>query len=101
MNTKNNKRRKESIEKIEKVFIQLLQTKELDKISVSDICKKADLNRSTFYSNYIDIYDLADKIRKHLEEEFLNLYSTEISQGLRTDNFLRLLQHIYENQNSF
>lgn len=40
MNTPNNKRRKESQNKIEKIFIELLQTKELNQISVSDICKK-------------------------------------------------------------
>ena len=43
MNTPNNKRKKESIKRIEKVFIELIQTKELDKISVSDICKRAKL----------------------------------------------------------
>ena len=68
MNTPNNKRRKESIDKIEKAFIVLLQTNELDNISVSEICKITSLNRSTFYSNYIDIYDLADNWCKHLEE---------------------------------
>ena len=30
MNTPNNKRKKESMERIEKVFIELLQTKELN-----------------------------------------------------------------------
>ena len=48
MNTPNNKRKKESIERIEKVFISLLQTNELNEISVSDICKLAGLNRTTF-----------------------------------------------------
>lgn len=54
MNTPNNKRKKESIERIEKVFISLLQTNELNEISVSDICKLAGLNRTTFYANYTD-----------------------------------------------
>lgn len=67
MNTPNNKRKRESVEKIEKVFIELLQSKELSQIRVSDICKKAQLNRTTFYSNYEDIYDLADSIRNKLE----------------------------------
>ena len=67
MNTKNNKRRRESVAKIEHVFVSLLQTKELSQITVSDICKKAGLNRTTFYANYLDIYDLADKIKEHLE----------------------------------
>ena len=65
MNTPNNKRKRESQEKIQKVFIELIQTKEINEITVSDICKKAKLNRTTFYSNYIDIYDLADKIKKN------------------------------------
>ena len=63
MNTPNNRRKKESIERIEKVFISLLQTNELNEISVSDICKLAGLNRTTFYANYTDIYGLADSIR--------------------------------------
>ena len=41
MNTTNNKRRKESQIKIEKVFIQLMQRKNISEISVSTICKKA------------------------------------------------------------
>jgi len=55
MNTVNNKRRKESQEKIEKAFIQLIQNKEIEQISVTDICQKCNLNRSTFYANYLDI----------------------------------------------
>ena len=45
MNTPNNKRKRESMERIEKVFIQLLQGKELDEISVSDLCKRAGLEQ--------------------------------------------------------
>ena len=62
MNVKNNKRRRQSQEKIEKAFIELLQTKELMQITVSEICSKTSLNRSTFYANYVDVFDLADKI---------------------------------------
>ena len=57
MNIPNNKRRKASVEKIEKTFLQLIQKKNIDEISISTICEISKLNRSTFYSNYIDIYD--------------------------------------------
>ena len=40
MNTKNNKRRKESIDKIQRVFITLLQKQELHEITVAKICKE-------------------------------------------------------------
>ena len=56
-------------EKLEKAFLELLQNRELDEIHVSDLCKLAGLNRTTFYANYIDIYDLADSIRDRLEKE--------------------------------
>lgn len=98
MNTKNNRRRRESIEKIEKVFIGLLQEKELTEITVSDICKACGLNRSTFYSNYLDIYDLADKVREHLEEEVSRLYEPENTQKFNSNDYLKLFYHIKENQ---
>lgn len=90
MNIKNNRRRRESIERIEKVFIELLQTKELHEISVSDICKRCELNRSTFYANYSDIYELADKIRETLEKEVNLLYEAETTQKFNSNDYLRL-----------
>lgn len=98
MNTPNNKRKKASIEKIERVFIELLQSKELSKISVSDICKKAGLNRTTFYANYSDIYALADSIRDKLENNLSEMYHDEITQGLNSNDYLKLFRHIKENQ---
>ena len=75
MNTKNNRRRRESVEKIEKAFVKLLQTEELKRITVADICKESGLNRSTFYANFLDVYDLADQLRGQLESEFSSLFS--------------------------
>lgn len=98
MNTKNNRRRRESIERIEKAFLELLQTRELHEITVSDICKLCELNRSTFYAHYIDIYDLADKIREHLEDEVNGLYEAEQSQGFNSNDYLKLFCHIRDNQ---
>lgn len=98
MNVKNNKRRQQSQEKIEKVFIELLQTKALSQITVSDICKRTGLNRSTFYANYTDIYELADRIKKGLENEVAKVYSEEWENKTHTHNFLKLFRHIQENQ---
>ena len=77
MNTPNNKRKKESKKKIEKTFVQLLQEKELNKISVTEICEKANINRSIFYSNYLDVYDLADKVAEELEHEVFSRWKNE------------------------
>lgn len=98
MNISNNKRKKESQEKIEKIFVELIQTREIDQISVTDICKRANLNRTTFYSNYIDIYDLSEKIRQKMINEFLDIYTEEYKEKKHSYNFLKLFYHIKENQ---
>ena len=97
MNTKNNKRRQASKDSIEKAFLQLLQTKDISQITVSDLCKKTELNRSTFYANYLDIYDLADQIRDKLEAEVNALYEDNLFYSCGND-YLKLFQHIKENQ---
>ena len=97
MNTKNNKRRKESQEKIEKAFIELLQTREIKEITISDLVKNTGLNRSTFYANYLDIFDLADKTREKLENEFSNLFADYDYFNERT-GALKMFTHIKENQ---
>ncbi len=98
MNTANNRRRRESVERIEKVFIDMLQTKELNEISVSDICKRAGLNRTTFYANYTDIYGLADSIRDKLENEVFEVYQEEINTGFNSNDYLKLFKYIKANQ---
>ncbi len=98
MNTKNNKRRKESMAKIEGVFVELIQTKEIEHVSVSEICKKAEINRSTFYANYIDIYDLAEKIIERLYNDFLALSDPYIEDVRNRLDFTRVFIHIKENQ---
>ncbi|MBS6627864.1 MAG: TetR/AcrR family transcriptional regulator C-terminal domain-containing protein [Clostridiales bacterium] len=98
MNTPNNKRKRDSIARIEKAFTELLQDRELNEISISVLCKKAGLNRSTFYANYEDIYALADSIRDRLENNFAVLYKDEREEKINTNDYLKLFHHIYENQ---
>ena len=49
-------------------FIELRSKKELEKITVKELCEKAQINKSTFYSHYHDIYDLSEQ----LETEVVN-----------------------------
>lgn len=98
MNRPNNKRRKDSQNRIESAFIKLLQYIDFSKITVTDICKSAGVNRTTFYANYLDIFDLADAVRKKLEHEVFTLYHDEREQRHNSNDFLKLFWHIKENQ---
>lgn len=97
MNVKNNKRRRESQEKLEKAFIELLQTHQINDITVSDLIKVTGLNRSTFYANYLDIFDLADKTREKLEHDFSNLFA-DYDYFNERSGALKMFRHIKENQ---
>ena len=73
MNVKNNKRHQETIAAIDRAFLSLLKEKDLKDISVSELCEKAEVNRSTFYDNYTDMFTLAnvyaEKIEKQVEDQ--------------------------------
>ena len=98
MNKPNNKRRKASQGKIKKVFVEMLQVEELERISVSEICKRAEVNRTTFYSNYDDIYALADSLREEIEEGFRELYHDELDNEYNSNDYLPLFRYIQANQ---
>lgn len=96
MNTPNNQRKKDSQERIEKVFLNLIQKEEIKDISVSKICKLAHVNRTTFYANYIDIYDLIDKVRIRMLNEFASIFDNQ--EGHTKENYIKMFRHIKENQ---
>lgn len=98
MNTPNNKRRRESQRKMENAFVSLLQDREIGKVRVTDVCKLAGVNRTTFYANYQDVFALADAVLKRLEEDVLALYPLERAQHRSSHDFLPLFHHIRDNQ---
>ena len=47
---------------IKDCFLELIEEKGYSKVTITDITKKAMINRNTFYLHYIDKEDLIDKI---------------------------------------
>ena len=47
---------------IESAFIEILSEKSFSKITIEEICKKANINRMSFYNHYEDKYDLLNVI---------------------------------------
>lgn len=50
-------------------FLALMQSKKWDKISVIEICRKAEITRGTFYQYFGDIYDLMEQLEQVLLED--------------------------------
>ena len=47
---------------IKDAFMHLRANKGLEKITVKELCETADINKSTFYVHYKDIYDLSNQL---------------------------------------
>lgn len=47
---------------ITNTFIELRSRKPIEKITIKELCEKARINKSTFYSHYADIYALSDAL---------------------------------------
>lgn len=58
--------------KMDKAFLQLLEKKDFEYISVKEICEKAGVNRSTFYLHYDNISDLLSESIRYMNEQFLS-----------------------------
>lgn len=70
--TPGNRRTMYSKKVIIEAFLLLLQEKNLNKITVTNICKVADINRGTFYSYYNDPFDLMRSIEEELIEKMMS-----------------------------
>lgn len=42
-------------------LMELMREKPAERVTVTELCRQADVNRNTFYLHYTDIYDLLDK----------------------------------------
>ena len=73
----NKERRRRSQDKIEKAFVELILTEDRRNINVSNICKLAKVNRTTFYTNYIDMCDLISKIKHSKFKLFNEVYENK------------------------
>ena len=70
MKVKNLNKSSEKTKKlIRKTFAELIKEKqELSKITVSDLVKRADINRGTFYNHYDSIYGVAEEFEAEIIE---------------------------------
>ena len=68
---------------IKESFYTLLREKPVEKITVKELCEKAEINRSTFYKHYLDCYDLLNKIEEEALEHFDALLAGIETKGLQ------------------
>jgi AcrR family transcriptional regulator len=63
---------------IRQAFIELMKEKELEKITVTDIVKRADINRGTFYAHYKYTRAVIEQIENEIIERDNQSVSTMV-----------------------
>ena len=53
---------------LRQALTRLMQQKDFQSITVTDVVREADINRGTFYAHYRDVYDLREKIESEMIE---------------------------------
>ena len=83
---------------IRESLFKLLKTKQLNQITVKELCKLADINRGTFYSHYTDLFDLVQKLEEALIEDMKAVIKFEnIGQDNQLEMFVDIFSHIKNN----
>lgn len=62
---------------IRKAFVELLaEKKDLNKVSVTELVKRADITKTTFYYHYEDIFAVAEEMGNEMIDELSNVFDS-------------------------
>ena len=92
-----NRRSKMTKRLIKESLTELLETENLNSISVRMICERADLNRSTFYLHYETLDDLLSEFT----EELMSSVWKNDTAFIREQDYRDKLDHIYSHRTEY
>ena len=84
-------------------LMELMKTEPILSISIKDICKLADVSRSTFYAHYKDQYDLLRQIEEETLAYFEDMLNKYKDKRHKKETFMmveEMLTYIANNGNS-
>ncbi len=86
---------------IREAYLRVLESKSPDKITVADMVREADINRSTFYAHYKSPHDVLLQIADELVDEINSLFADfQFSEFLRDPSpmFVKFCAFLAENK---
>ena len=89
-----------TIKSIYNAFICIRSKKPLEKLTVKELCEKAQINKSTFYVYYKDVYDLSDKIESEIVSSIIKSLGSADDIFDKPKEFTRNLFIAYASQSS-
>ena len=78
-------------------LVELMQEKPYHKITIKEICDRADLNRTTFYLHYEDQNHLLNEIINQIEKNMTEYISASSGEEDRIQRLTKYLEYVKEN----
>ncbi|WPC43695.1 TetR/AcrR family transcriptional regulator [Clostridium sp. JS66] len=75
---------------------KLMSKKKINNITVKELTDLADVNRSTFYLYYKDIFDIVDKIESELINDFSETYDKFSKEATTYDDLFHFFIYLFE-----
>lgn len=113
MEKRANNRVSQTKKRLQTALLELLKTKSLDRISVTELCKNAHINRNTFYAHYASPEALLDDIEqdyaqkifaaidKYLQVSDYETFLLSLTRSIKNDPDLGILATYDRGPNSF
>lgn len=97
MNKKANEQFKSNEKRMMDIFMNLLEEKDIRKITVREICESVQINRSTFYNHFLDVYDMLDKMMESHTSAIEKIFSNGRSKNA-ADNLRLILEYMKDHK---
>jgi len=97
MQKKENRRITLTKKMLKEALLRLLERESLEQINISELCREADINRTTFYKYYTSPHDVLTDIGADLAEGFRSAHDLQNAE-LSGKEFLELIcAYLYKN----
>ena len=97
-----NRSSKKTIELIKKTFAEHIEEKkEIHSITVTELTKRADITRGTFYSHFDSIYEVASELESEISEQIFHSMTTIQNMEDMKEYICNIFKYIKENENMY
>lgn len=96
MADKRDRRVRKTEDQLIKGLTRLMREKSIKDITVRELADEVDINRSTFYLHYKDIFDMVEKIENNLAANVISTMEELNSNRITQSTFLEFLTDVFE-----
>ena len=83
---------------LKEALLKLLHTRQLNKITITDLCRESGINRATFYRHYEEPKDILNEIRYSIFEDIKNIEKQSNINSSEDQLLEQVCQHFFENR---